>query len=193
MSEAPTDKDISDIATGLKHVWGGLSLEEVIGRAIRLGISLAGGASPNPANVGLTPRQAELLGYIRKHIANHGWAPTYLQMMDFMRLRSKSGIHRMVTALESRGYIRRTPHLRQTIADAGAPVASIVEARSASRVRASAPILLCRDARTAALENYGRASASQIAAAHGVTRNSIIGHWFRLRRAGLLSDQSEAA
>jgi hypothetical protein len=55
------------------------------------------------------------------------------------------------------------------------------------------PVAVCDEVREAARLNYGKAPASEIAKAHGVTRNVIIGHWFRLRRAGLLPLQNEAA
>lgn len=53
-------------------------------------------------------------------------------------------------------------------------------------------VIAAASAKEAAIANYGRASAGDIAAAHGVTRNSIIGYWFRARREGLISDVSTA-
>lgn len=57
--------------------------------------------------VALTPRQLELLAFIRAHIAERGFCPSYDQMRDAVKLRSKSGIHRLVKGLEERGAIRR--------------------------------------------------------------------------------------
>lgn len=56
------------------------------------------------------------------------------------------------------------------------------------------PAEQCDTIKEAARINYGKATAAEIAALHGVSRNVIIGHWFRLRRAGLLPPlQSEQA
>ena len=63
------------------------------------------------------------------------------------------------------------------------------------RPRKSRPhysVVLCDNAKAAALANYGQAPASVVAKAHGVTRNSIIGHWFRLRQSGLIKDVNTA-
>jgi repressor LexA len=59
----------------------------------------------------LTTKQRELLeyidGYIKEH---HGICPSYDEMTDAMKLASKSGINRLITSLEARGYLRRIPH-----------------------------------------------------------------------------------
>lgn len=56
---------------------------------------------------GLTPRQLDLLEYIREFIAREGHSPSFVQMLSAVDLKSKSGIHRLVDSLEERGYIRR--------------------------------------------------------------------------------------
>lgn len=55
----------------------------------------------------LTARQAELLTYIADGIRTQGRSPTYEQLTSSMRIRSRSGIHRLVTELEERGYLKR--------------------------------------------------------------------------------------
>lgn len=55
----------------------------------------------------LTQKQQNLLQYIRKNLEKDGVCPSFEEMKDALGLRSKSGIHRMVTALEERGFIRR--------------------------------------------------------------------------------------
>lgn len=58
----------------------------------------------------LTRKQIELLEFIQKRMARDGVPPSFDEMKDALDLRSKSGIHRLVTALEERGFIRRLPH-----------------------------------------------------------------------------------
>jgi repressor LexA len=58
----------------------------------------------------LTKKQIELLDFIQKRMARDGVPPSFDEMKDALDLRSKSGIHRLVTALEERGFIRRLPH-----------------------------------------------------------------------------------
>ena len=58
----------------------------------------------------LTPKQLELLDFIRNRIDGDGVAPSFDEMKDALDLKSKSGIHRLITALEERGFIRRLAH-----------------------------------------------------------------------------------
>jgi repressor LexA len=58
----------------------------------------------------LTRKQHELLLYIHNHLTAHGVSPSFDEMKDALGLKSKSGIHRLVTALEERGFLRRLPH-----------------------------------------------------------------------------------
>lgn len=58
----------------------------------------------------LTRKQYQLLTYIDNHLNSNGVPPSYEEMKDALDLKSKSGIHRLITALEERGFIRRLPH-----------------------------------------------------------------------------------
>ena len=58
----------------------------------------------------LTRKQIELLDFINKRMQRDGVPPSFDEMKDALDLRSKSGIHRLITALEERGFIRRLPH-----------------------------------------------------------------------------------
>ncbi|NOX95922.1 MAG: transcriptional repressor LexA [Alphaproteobacteria bacterium] len=58
----------------------------------------------------LTKKQHELLSFISERIADTGISPSFDEMKDALDLRSKSGIHRLITALEERGFIRRLPN-----------------------------------------------------------------------------------
>lgn len=58
----------------------------------------------------LTRKQLELLDFIHSRTRREGVPPSFDEMKDALNLKSKSGIHRLITALEERGYIRRLPH-----------------------------------------------------------------------------------
>ncbi|RMH46975.1 MAG: transcriptional repressor LexA [Alphaproteobacteria bacterium] len=58
----------------------------------------------------LTRKQLELLKFIHDRLERDGVPPSFDEMKDALGLRSKSGIHRLITALEERGFIRRLPH-----------------------------------------------------------------------------------
>ena len=55
----------------------------------------------------LTQRQHQLLQFIYGYLRDHGVPPSFEEMRAALRLKSKSGIHRLITGLEERGYIRR--------------------------------------------------------------------------------------
>ena len=58
----------------------------------------------------LTPKQQELLSFIQTRLEEGGVSPSFEEMKDALDLRSKSGIHRLINALEERGFIRRLPN-----------------------------------------------------------------------------------
>src|SRR5215472_17631107 len=58
----------------------------------------------------LTKKQRELLLFINQRLTATGISPSFDEMKDALSLRSKSGIHRLVSGLEERGFIRRLPH-----------------------------------------------------------------------------------
>jgi len=58
----------------------------------------------------LTQKQFELLKYINQRITENGIPPSYDEMKQAVNLHSKSGIHRLINALEERGFIRRLPN-----------------------------------------------------------------------------------
>lgn len=58
----------------------------------------------------LTKKQKELLLFIHERIKETGVSPSFDEMKDALNLASKSGIHRLITALEERGFIRRLAH-----------------------------------------------------------------------------------
>ncbi len=58
----------------------------------------------------LTRKQHELLTFIDRHLKATGVSPSFEEMKDALHLRSKSGIHRLISALEERGFLRRHHH-----------------------------------------------------------------------------------
>ena len=63
----------------------------------------------------LTRKQIELLDFIRVRMDAEGVPPSFDEMKEALDLRSKSGIHRLITALEERGFIRRLAHRARAI------------------------------------------------------------------------------
>lgn len=62
----------------------------------------------------LTQRQKEALEVIETYEKLHGIVPSYQELMELMELKSKSGIHRIITALEAKGFIRRYPNMARS-------------------------------------------------------------------------------
>jgi repressor LexA len=58
----------------------------------------------------LTRKQSELLTYIQTRLAESGISPSFEEMKEALQLKSKSGVHRLISALEERGFIRRLPN-----------------------------------------------------------------------------------
>tara|TARA_R110002049_G_scaffold23545_3_gene83356 strand:- start:78298 stop:78999 length:702 start_codon:yes stop_codon:yes gene_type:complete len=63
----------------------------------------------------LTKKQLDLLAFIHKRVQRDGVPPSFDEMKLALDLRSKSGIHRLITALEERGFIRRLAHRARAI------------------------------------------------------------------------------
>ncbi len=85
----------------------------------------------------LTHKQSELLTYLSDHMQQHDVPPSFDEMRDALGLASKSGVHRLVSGLEERGYIRRLANraraieiLKPVTAAAGSVVTRAVETAS---------------------------------------------------------------
>ena len=63
----------------------------------------------------LTRKQSELLSYLSDHMQQHDVPPSFDEMRDALGLASKSGVHRLVSGLEERGYIRRLANRARAI------------------------------------------------------------------------------
>jgi repressor LexA len=92
----------------------------------------------------LTRKQYELLVYIDSHLKQTGFSPSFEEMKDALNLRSKSGIHRLISALEERGYIARRHHRARALdvlrlPDNMAPREPVAAAQAATVQAATAP------------------------------------------------------
>lgn len=58
----------------------------------------------------LTPREHKVLQFIRRHIDEHGYAPSLEEIGAAIGVRSRGSVHRYVSRLEDKGYLRREPH-----------------------------------------------------------------------------------
>jgi repressor LexA len=87
----------------------------------------------------LTKKQHELLMFINQRLAASGVAPSFDEMKDALNLRSKSGIHRLISGLEERGFIRRLPHRARALEVVKLPEDSA--AQPLAQAGMSAPLL----------------------------------------------------
>jgi repressor LexA len=88
----------------------------------------------------LTRKQFDLLHFIHKRMQRDGIPPSFDEMKEALDLRSKSGIHRLITALEERGFIRRLAHRARAIEIVRLPESlEATEASSRGRSTAAGP------------------------------------------------------
>ncbi len=86
----------------------------------------------------LTQRQHQLLQFIDRYLGDRGVPPSFEEMRDALKLKSKSGIHRLITGLEERGYIRRLAYRARALEVVRPPNRTRAErAGSEGRTRAS--------------------------------------------------------
>ena len=110
----------------------------------------------------LTRKQAELLRFIHERRKEAGVPPSFDEMKDALDLRSKSGIHRLITALEERGFIRRLPNRARAIEVIKLPESvahGIDSGMGAARTRGFTPSVIEGNlgrVRTASEEDGGR-------------------------------------
>ena len=79
----------------------------------------------------LTAKQRELLFFIKQRLGETGISPSFDEMREALELKSKSGVHRLISALEERGFIRRLPNRARALEvvkmpEVSAPAASNV-------------------------------------------------------------------
>ena len=83
----------------------------------------------------LTRKQSELLTYIHERLSESGISPSFEEMKDALALKSKSGVHRLISALEERGFIRRLPNRARAL-----EVVRMPETRSGIASNPSGPV-----------------------------------------------------
>jgi repressor LexA len=89
----------------------------------------------------LTRKQFELLRFIHERLKETGVPPSFDEMKDALDLRSKSGIHRLITALEERGFIRRLPNRARAIEVIKLPE-SVAQGMGSARSRGFTPSVI---------------------------------------------------
>ncbi|MBR9900002.1 MAG: transcriptional repressor LexA [Rhodospirillales bacterium] len=120
----------------------------------------------------LTRKQYELLVYIDNYLRDHGISPSFDEMKEALNLKSKSGIHRLITGLEERGFIRRLAHRARALEVVRLPenneddgpetsnnVTSIASARKAPHRPATVPTAFSEAGESIGLPLYGRIAA----------------------------------
>jgi repressor LexA len=116
----------------------------------------------------LTRKQHELLLFIRDRLSQSGVSPSFDEMKDALGLRSKSGIHRLISGLEERGFIRRLAHRARALEVVKLPenaVAAAAQAPAAQAPAAQAP------AAHPAAPGAGNGASAQAAAAAAASAN----------------------
>src|SRR5215213_7622673 len=103
----------------------------------------------------LTAKQRELLIFIDKRLNESGISPSFDEMREALELKSKSGVHRLISALEERGFIRRLPNRARALEvvkmpEVSAPAATVTQLRPAQPAAANDTIDLPLHGRIAA-------------------------------------------
>ena len=160
----------------------------------------------------LTRKQHELLLYIEKHLSESGVSPSFEEMKDALDLKSKSGVHRLISALEERGFIRRLANRARALevlkmpemkaaapAATGAPLRvpqaandSIVDLPLHGRIAAGTPIEALQGTDTlpvpAALLGPGEHYALEVAGDSMVDEGILDGDYALIRRQDTARD-----
>ncbi len=158
----------------------------------------------------LTRKQQELLLYINAKLSESGVSPSFEEMKDALDLKSKSGVHRLISALEERGFIRRLPNraralevvkmpeVRPAAANGNAPVTppaaanDIMEIPLHGRIAAGTPIEALQGTDTlpvpAALLGPGEHYALEVAGDSMVDEGILDGDYALIRRQDTARD-----
>ncbi len=111
----------------------------------------------------LTRKQTDLLLYINQRLQDDGISPSFDEMRDALGLKSKSGIHRLISGLEERGFIRRLPHRARALEVMRLPESAAANAAAPKQSVSAATSTLGRPLPPAAndleLPLYGRIAA----------------------------------
>jgi repressor LexA len=102
----------------------------------------------------LTAKQRELLLFIDKRLRENGISPSFDEMREALELKSKSGVHRLISALEERGFIRRLPNRARAL-----EVVKLPEGRPSATVTPIRPVTAAPANDTMELVLAGRIAA----------------------------------
>src|SRR5678815_1903986 len=102
----------------------------------------------------LTVKQHELLLFINQRLNESGVSPSFDEMREALDLKSKSGVHRLISALEERGFIRRLPNRARAL-----EVLKLPEIRPAATVSPIRPVALAAANDTLEIPLHGRIAA----------------------------------
>jgi repressor LexA len=102
----------------------------------------------------LTAKQRELLLFIDDRLKDKGISPSFDEMREALDLKSKSGVHRLISALEERGFIRRLPNRARAL-----EVVKLPEARPSATVTAIRPVTAAPANDTLEIPMHGKIAA----------------------------------
>ena len=94
----------------------------------------------------LTAKQHELIRFIQARLEDTGISPSFEEMKEALDLKSKSGVHRLISALEERGFLRRLPNRARALEVIKTPEDSVVRPKAASAANDAASIAPSREA-----------------------------------------------
>jgi repressor LexA len=107
----------------------------------------------------LTSKQHELLRYIHDRLGRTGVSPSFDEMREALELKSKSGVHRLISALEERGFIRRLPNRARALEVVKLPESAAPPAPATATVTNLRPALPAAANDTIDLPLHGRIAA----------------------------------
>ena len=104
----------------------------------------------------LTRKQHDLLTYIHEKLAETGVSPSFEEMKEALDLKSKSGVHRLISALEERGFLRRLPNRARAL-----EIVRMPEVRAGAAAAPKAPVVVPQAANDLVIELplHGRIAA----------------------------------
>ena len=88
----------------------------------------------------LTAKQHELIRFIQQRLEATGISPSFEEMKEALDLKSKSGVHRLISALEERGFLRRLPNRARALEVLKGPEAAVAAPRAGRPANDPAPI-----------------------------------------------------
>lgn len=98
----------------------------------------------------LTAKQYELIRFIQQRLEATGISPSFEEMKEALDLKSKSGVHRLISALEERGFIRRLPNRARALEVVKLPEHSVTTAASTRKTAGAASAAIMAKAATQA-------------------------------------------